>query len=307
MLITETADGPYPYAGVPWFSTAFGRDGIITALQMLWLEPALARGVLRYLAAIQATDVDPAPTPSPARSCTRCATARWRRSRDALRPLLRQRRLDAAVRDAGRRLLSTAPATSQPCLRALAEHRGGAGLDRGPATATATASSSTRGSSRPAWSTRAGRTPTTRSSTPTARLAEGPIALCEVQGYVYAARRARRRPRRRARPRRGVPASSGPGRAPAARFEEAFWCEELGTYGWRSTATSGPAGCRTSNAGHCLLHRHRLARSAPHRSSSGCWTTRCSPAGASARSRPRRPATTRCPTTTARSGRTTTR
>ena len=63
------------------------------------------------------------------------------------------------------------------------------------------------------------------------RLAEGPIALCEIQGYVYAARlgaadladalghdgRARR--------------AAGPGRAPASAFEEAFWVEELGTYG----------------------------------------------------------------------------
>lgn len=56
LLTTDLDTGPYPYAGIPWYSTPFGRDAVITALQTLWLDATLAQGVLAFLAKHQAME-----------------------------------------------------------------------------------------------------------------------------------------------------------------------------------------------------------------------------------------------------------
>lgn len=59
MLISDIGYGPFPVAGVPWFAVPFGRDSLITALQMLPINPAVAKGTLLTMAAFQGTEVNP--------------------------------------------------------------------------------------------------------------------------------------------------------------------------------------------------------------------------------------------------------
>src|SRR5207244_13580156 len=83
-------------------------------------------------------------------------------------------------------------------------------------------------------------------------LADGPIALCEVQAYVYDARL-----------RAAAMADALADRARAdelrrqaeslrVRFEEGFWCEAESTYAIALDGAKRPRRVRTSNAGHCL-------------------------------------------------------
>ncbi|MCG0238842.1 MAG: substrate-binding domain-containing protein [Firmicutes bacterium] len=59
-LLTDLGYGPMTVAGIPWFAVPFGRDSVITALQTLMLNPSLAVGTLKTLAALQGREVNPA-------------------------------------------------------------------------------------------------------------------------------------------------------------------------------------------------------------------------------------------------------
>ncbi len=85
------------------------------------------------------------------------------------------------------------------------------------------------------------------------KLAEGNIALAEVQGYVFAAKHLASRLALRI----GLPDRARQLEAEAeqlaARFEEAFWCEELGTYALALDGKKMPCAVRASNAGQLLF------------------------------------------------------
>jgi glycogen debranching enzyme len=59
LLLTATDDGFVPYAGIPWYVAPFGRDALVTALQVLPFSPEIARGTLRFLARHQGRADDP--------------------------------------------------------------------------------------------------------------------------------------------------------------------------------------------------------------------------------------------------------
>jgi glycogen debranching enzyme len=85
------------------------------------------------------------------------------------------------------------------------------------------------------------------------RLAEPPIALCEVQGYVYAGKRAASMlARALAMPER-ADKLAGEAESLRERFEQSFWCEDLGTYALALDGSGRPCRVVASNAGHCLF------------------------------------------------------
>ena len=272
-------------------------------------QPPRARGTLRFLAATQADrfdherDAEPGKIVHEMRDGEMAALAR-----DAVRALLRQRRFHAALRGAGGRLLRLAAGDLESSGELWPNIERGAG-----AGSSATAISigdgfveygrkSQNGLLNQGWKD-------SHDSIFHAdgTLAEPPIALCEVQGYAYAAWGGAARLAPGSRSQTSAPKSWR--RRPSScgsRFEEAFWCEDLGTYALALDGRQAAVPRAIVQRRPCLFTG--IARpSAPAASRELCsarelfsgWGIRTIAAA--------KPATTRCPTTTARSGRTTTR
>ena len=253
MLVTDKDTGAYPYAGVPWFCAAFGRDALITALQTLWIDPSITRGVLAYLAKNQATATDPAADAEPGKilhevrhgEMAELGEVPFRRYYGSVDSTPLFVMLAGAYVD---RTGDLAVASRLwPNILAALGWMDGPG-DRDGDGFVEYHRQTSEGLANQGW----------KDSYDSifhadGTLAIGPIALAEVQGYVYAARRAAAGIARRLGHGEQADALDGQAARLQAAFEAAFWCEDIGTYAIALDGMKRPCRVRASNAGHLLL------------------------------------------------------
>jgi len=253
LLNSGPADGErYVAAGVPWFSCLFGRDSLITSLQLMSVRPQIARSTLMILARLQATEVDDWRDAQPGKILHELREGELARAGEIphapyygtvdATPLWLML-LDEYERWTGDiDLVDRLWPNALAALRWMDEYgdTDGDGLIEYQR-------HSTRGLLNQGW----------KDSADAIRNRDGsvgpaPIALVEVQGYAYAARRGLARLARL----RGDSALSEAQDVAAerlqTRFEEAFWMDDEQTYALALDGNKRQVDGIASNAGHAL-------------------------------------------------------
>jgi glycogen debranching enzyme len=249
-------DGPpgsYVKAGIPWFATIFGRDGLVTALETLAFSPALAADVLRTLGALQGSRDDPQRDEEPGkilhelRAGEMAATGevpfgRYYGSVDAT-PLFLLLLSEYAERTADRTLVDELWPAAEAALAWVERHAA-----RDPNGYLAYERRTAHGLVHQGW-----KDSHDAVSHADGSLAEPPIALAEVQAYVYAALRGVARIARLT----GRDADENRCEQRAARlrehFNRDFWLEDEGVFALALDRDRRPCRVVTSNAGQCLF------------------------------------------------------
>jgi glycogen debranching enzyme len=253
MMMVGNPEINYPYAGVPWFGTVFGRDGIITALQSLWLNPEMAQGVLQCLAETQATKVDAAIEAEPGKilhemrqgemaALGEVPFGRYYGSVDST-PLFIMLAGAYYERTADRKFIQQIWPNIERALQWIDQY-GDADHDcfieyrqRG-----------SKGLVQQGW-----KDSNDSIFHSNGELAEPPIALCEVQGYVYSAKLAAARLCRLIDEKEKCSKLEAEAEELRRRFEEQFWSENISTYALALDGHKRPCQVRASNPGHCLF------------------------------------------------------
>lgn len=252
MMCSPTAEGIYPYGGIPWYVCPFGRDALITSLEFLPWFPQVAQGTLAFLSAYQGQKEDAFTEEEPGRilheyrrgemaNCREIPFIPYYGTIDAT-PLYLML-FEAYIRWTNDTEFLKA---HWPNAEAAAEWMLKYG-DRDGDTFLEYANTSPSGLVNQGW-----KDSWDSVSYADGQLAKPPVALCEVQGYAYAAYNAMAYLANRLGKPEQVNRWHNAAETLRANFLLSFWWEDQHTFYLALDGNKEPCDVVSSNAGQCL-------------------------------------------------------